>query len=157
MTQNGVRIATVADAGEILTVQRAAYATEAQLYGDPFLPPLVESLADLTASLATDAGTVLVASDGARLIGAVRLSVDGGTGHIGRLVVAPDRQGAGLGTALLRAAEAAAPSAVTRFELFTGAASVRNIALYVREGYVTYDRRRLSDTVELVYLEKKRS
>ena len=27
-----------ADAGELLTLQRAAYATEAQIYGDPFLP-----------------------------------------------------------------------------------------------------------------------
>jgi hypothetical protein len=32
--------AGVADAGEILTVQRAAYLTEAQHYADPFLPPL---------------------------------------------------------------------------------------------------------------------
>lgn len=34
--------AGVADAGEILTVQRAAYLTEAQHYADPFLPPLTE-------------------------------------------------------------------------------------------------------------------
>ena len=35
--------ADVADAGEVLTLQRAAYVSEAQLHGDPFLPPLVES------------------------------------------------------------------------------------------------------------------
>ena len=36
-------------AGEVLTVQRAAYVTEAQRYGSPELPPLRESLDTLRA------------------------------------------------------------------------------------------------------------
>ena len=32
----------VADAGELMTLQRAAYVTEAQLHDQPFLPPLTE-------------------------------------------------------------------------------------------------------------------
>jgi hypothetical protein len=35
------------DLGEVLTVQRAAYVTEAQLYGDPHLPPLAQTLEKL--------------------------------------------------------------------------------------------------------------
>jgi hypothetical protein len=40
------------DAGEILTVQRAAYVTEAQLHDDPWLPPLTQTLDALVAELA---------------------------------------------------------------------------------------------------------
>lgn len=36
--------ADVADAGELLTLQRAAYVSEARIYGGPELPPLVQSL-----------------------------------------------------------------------------------------------------------------
>ncbi|MEQ4303056.1 GNAT family N-acetyltransferase [Plantactinospora sp. B6F1] len=150
-----VRLANVDDAGEILTLQRAAYLAEAQTYQDPFLPPLVESLAELAAVVAAKA--VLVATRMQRIVGAVRLTVERETGHIGRLIVAPDVQGRGIGTMLLRAAEQAAPPGVARFELFTGAASTRNLALYEHLGYAAFARRRVSESVELVYLEKARS
>jgi len=39
------------DAGEMLTLQRAAYVTEAQAHGDVFLPPPRQSLAELYAEL----------------------------------------------------------------------------------------------------------
>jgi len=39
------------DAGEILTLQRAAFVTEAQLYGDLHLPPLTQTIEDLRAEL----------------------------------------------------------------------------------------------------------
>jgi hypothetical protein len=47
-------------------------------------------------------------------------------------------------------------SAVKRFELFTGSKSVRNIGLYERLGYTIFDRKPLSDLVELVFMEKLR-
>jgi hypothetical protein len=40
------------DAGELLTPQRAAFVTEAQLYGEPRLPALTQTLDDLRAELA---------------------------------------------------------------------------------------------------------
>src|SRR5690606_22051030 len=48
-----VRIDVVDDtaAGELLTVRRAAFVTEAQLYGDPNLPALTQTLAGLRAAL----------------------------------------------------------------------------------------------------------
>jgi GNAT superfamily N-acetyltransferase len=149
-----IRLANADDSGEILTLQRAAYVTEAQIYHDPFLPPLTESLAELAAVVAVKA--VLVATSTCRVVGAVRLTVERETGHIGRLVVAPDLQGRGIGTMLLRAAEQAAPPSVARFELFTGVASARNLAMYGRLGYAEFARRRISERVELVYLEKTR-
>ena len=40
------------DAGEVLTLQRAAYVTEAQAHDDLNLPPLRQSLAEVAAELA---------------------------------------------------------------------------------------------------------
>ncbi len=95
---------TPAEAGEVMTLQRAAYATEAQIYGDPFLPALTQSLTEVEEELQ---GFSLGVRLDARLVGAVRWTVEAGVAHIGRLTVAPDMQGQGLGTRLLRAAEQA--------------------------------------------------
>ncbi|MGX5695436.1 GNAT family N-acetyltransferase [Agromyces soli] len=138
-----------ADAGEVLTLQRAAYVSEAQLYRDAFLPALTQTLDELAAEL--EGPALGLRADG-RLVGAVRWQVHGQSAHIGRLTVAPDRQGEGLGTRLLRAAEAA--SGAARFELFTGHLSTANIRLYEREGYAIDRREPLHDGVELVYLRK---
>lgn len=53
-TSKGLYTATVlgdADAGEIMTLQRAAYVTEAQAHSDLDLPPLTQSLDELRAEL----------------------------------------------------------------------------------------------------------
>jgi tRNA (guanine37-N1)-methyltransferase len=54
---------------------------------------------------------------------------------IGRLMVAPDLQGRGLGRQLLERIEMLAPERATSFELFTGAGSLRNQKMYKRAGY----------------------
>lgn len=144
---------TVEDAGEVLTLQRAAYATEAQIYGDPFLPALTQTLSELEDELRVGSGAV--ALSGERIIAAVRWTVTDATVHIGRLAVAPDQQGRGLGTTLLRLAEH--ESTAAKAELFTGHLSTANIRLYVREGYVETRREALHDGVDLVYLAKRLS
>ncbi len=143
---------SIADAGEVLTLQRAAYASEALLYGDPSLPALVQTLPDLVAELSNGLGHKAVR--GSRLVGAVRSTVDGDTLHIGRLTVAPDLQGSGLGTALLSAAEGAAGPDVTSAALFTGHLSSANLRLYQRHGYVEERREKIDDRVTLVHLRK---
>ena len=47
------------DAGELLTLQRAAYVTEAQDHHDAFLPPLTETLQEMRARLADPHTTIL--------------------------------------------------------------------------------------------------
>ena len=131
-----VRPAVEADAGEVLTVQRAAFVAEAQRYGDPSLPPLREDLAAVRAAVTAEDVVCLVAVRGPRLVGAVRLRVDGHVGHVGRLAVAPDQERRGIGTRLLAAVETAAPQEVTEFRLFTGGDSAANVARYERAGYV---------------------
>ena len=128
-----IRTAVPADAGELLTLQRACWVQEQQANPGVHIPPLHESLADLEGWLGS--WTTLVLRSGGRLIGAVRGRVSDGSWDIGRLMVAPDLQGHGLGRVLLAAIEAAAPDEVTDYVLFTGARSARNIALYKRAGY----------------------
>ncbi|WP_229401285.1 GNAT family N-acetyltransferase [Micromonospora okii] len=146
--------ATPADAGEILTVQRAAYVSEAQHYGEPFLPPLAETLDEIRAVLAGPT-TVLVARVGHRLVGSVRAVVEGDTAHVGRLAVAPDQQGRGVGTLLLAAVEAACADRVSRFALFTGAASEGNLRLYRRHGYEVVGSRPDAVGIRLTEFEKR--
>lgn len=98
-----IRPIEVADAGEILTVQRAAFVSEAQIYGDPAQPALIQTLEQLQSELRSANGFVAVLSD--RVIGAIRAVDRGELLQIGRLAIAPDHQGEGVGRALLRAIE----------------------------------------------------
>ncbi|MCF6474801.1 GNAT family N-acetyltransferase [Nonomuraea sp. MG754425] len=143
--------AVAADAGEILTLQRAAYVTEAQLYGDPYIPPLVESLEQ--ARKVIEGALVLKALDGTRIIGVVRGRLSGVTCLVGRLVVAPDRQGQGVGTALLRALHDELPEAEA-FDLSTGHLSEANLRLYRRLGYRETSRERMDDHLTMVHLRR---
>jgi GNAT superfamily N-acetyltransferase len=141
----GIGPAILADAGEILTVQRAAYVSEAQLYDNPRLSALTETVDDVRAAIET--GAVLVAKLGTRIVGAIRGELVDDECRVGRLVVAPDLQGRGIGGALLTAVENTFPA--RRFVLYTGGRSAANLRLYERAGYV---RSRVEQS--LVYLEK---
>ena len=142
-----------ADGGELLTLQRAAFVTEAQLYGDPRLPALVETLPELLA--AVRAGPALAARDGGRLVGSVRARVADGVLHVGRLVVAPDQQGQGIGGALLSAVERAAGPGVHTAVLFTGHRSAGNLRLYGLADYVEQRREPVDHGLTLVHLARR--
>lgn len=122
------------DAGEILTLQRASYLTEAAAHNDFGLPPLTQTLAELDDELADPTVTAIGIRESGRLIGAVRLRSAGAVIELGRLVVAPDRQGEGIGTRLLRHAETI-DTETREMRLFTGEHSIANIRLYSRHGY----------------------
>jgi GNAT superfamily N-acetyltransferase len=143
--------ATAGDAAAILAVQYRAYALEAELYGGITLPPQRETVAELHALLATH--TVLKAVLDETIVGAVRGREEGGTCHIGRLVVAPEYHGQGLGSALLAAIEEAFAD-VRRFELFTGDRSLKNLGFYGRRGYTEFRREPEPGHATLVFLEK---
>ena len=148
----GIEPAVPADAGELLTLQRAAYTTEARRYGDPELPPLVQTLPELVDELRR--AITLKATRGGRVVGAVRGRVDSGVLHVGRLTVAPDQQRQGIGAALLGALEARARPEAHRAALFTGDRSAENLRLYARLGYGEERREPLGRHVVLVHLAK---
>ncbi|GAA4371531.1 GNAT family N-acetyltransferase [Actinomadura sp. NPDC048032] len=145
--------AAPADAGEMMTVQRAAYVTEAQLYGDPFIPPLVESAEQLRKVLAGDAVVLKAVMDG-RLVGAVRAQFSDRTCLVGRLVVAPDLQRRGLGRRLMTELEDEIAGRADACVLFTGHLSEANVRLYRRLGYSETHRERVAAHLTLVHMRK---
>lgn len=145
--------ANVADAAEILELQKLAYQSEALIYNDWSIPPLTETLDEIEGAFTEN--TFLKICDSGRIIGSVRVSTREETCEIGRLIVHPDIQGKGIGTQLMLAVEAEFPTA-KRFELFTGSKSIRNIRLYERLGYTIFCTKPLSDLVDLVFMEKYR-
>jgi GNAT superfamily N-acetyltransferase len=146
------RRATLADAGEIMTVQRAAFVREAQLYGDPDVPPLVETLEQIRAAIGTV--IVVVGRLDTRIVAAGRLDIRDRVGHVGRLAVAPDVQGQGIGRALLAAVEAAAVGDVDAFVLFTGQQTLGNLHLYHSAGYVDTHTEHIRGALTFVHMRR---
>ncbi|MGA8210529.1 MAG: GNAT family N-acetyltransferase, partial [Nocardioidaceae bacterium] len=64
-----------------------------------------------------------------------RARLDGDVWQVGRLMVAPDLRGRGLGRWLLERLEEAAPPQARRVALFTGSRSEANLRRYRRAGY----------------------
>lgn len=137
MTTSELRIDRVdeATAGELLTVRRAAFVSEAQAYDDPHIPPLTQTLDELRADL-VDPGVVTIGAWlGHRLVGSIRVAVDGAKATLGRLAVVPDLQQQGIGTQLLLAVPEYLPQGITEVWVFTGKDSVANIAMYGKHGF----------------------
>jgi len=139
------------DAGEVLTVQRAAFVSEALIYGDADQPALTQTFEQLEAELHDAGGFVAVV--GERIVGAIRTRERGEVLEVGRIAVAPDQQGAGVGRMLLAAAEEATGCAVA--ELFTGSLSEANLRLYQDCGYAEYERIDQGDGTAQVFLRKR--
>lgn len=126
--------AMAADAAELCVLQRCCWVSEAILNNTLDIPALHETLDDVRGWIASH--EVWVVRLGGRLVGAVRAHQDGDRWEIGRLMVAPDLAGHGLGRRLLEQAEAGAPAGVRQFVLFTGSRSERNQRMYGRAGYL---------------------
>jgi len=143
--------ASVRDAQEILDLQKLAYQSEAVLYDDYSIPPLIQSLEQMQADLRTM--TVFKATLDGKIVGSVRGSLSKGTCRIGRLIVHPDFQNRGIGKSLMAQIENHFPE-TRRFELFTGERSQRNLYLYQKLGYCVCHTERLNEKTTVVFLEK---
>lgn len=128
-----VAVATPSDAAELLVLQRCCWLAEATANDMFDLPPLTETLDDIRRWISS--WHTFVMRSGGRLVGAVRARRDGDVWEIGRLMVAPDLQGRGLGRWLLTHAEHAAPAGTTALRLSTGARSTANLRMYRSAGY----------------------
>lgn len=148
------------DAGELLTLQRAAYVTEAQAHCDLDLPPLRQSLSELIEEVSDpEVFSTGWRDEAGRLVAAVRIRVRRcapTVGEVGRLTVVPDRQGQALGSSLITAAERALPVSVTDLRLFTGERSEGNLRLYARLGYTETHREVTPAGYALVHMTKQR-
>ncbi|WP_456818294.1 GNAT family N-acetyltransferase [Cellulomonas sp. URHB0016] len=155
MTQDDLTIRSVThdEAGELLTLRRAAFVTEAQQYGDPNIPPLTQTLEELHADLDVDGVLTLGAWSGHRMIGSIRVLVEGTKATLGRFAVAPDLQGRGVGTRLLMAILPYLPDGIEEVWVFTGRDSLQNLALYEKHGY-EYEHDRTAGDLTYAYLRK---
>lgn len=128
-----VRPAQRSDAGELLTLQRACWAMEAEANPGVPLAALHETLADVEDWI--DTWRTFVVRSAGRLVGAVRARGHDTGWDIGRILVAPDLQGRGLDQLLLECAEQAAPADVATYALVAGTGSVENQRMYKKAGY----------------------
>ncbi|MGH9919359.1 MAG: GNAT family N-acetyltransferase [Nitrososphaerales archaeon] len=155
--------ASASDAEEILALQKLAYRSEAELYNDYSIPPMTQTLDELRAEfdrqkfLSLDSKNVgsliLKAVIEGRVVGSVRAFSSGVTCFIGRLVVHPEFQNRGIGTLLMKEIEAQFRGC-SRYELFTGMKSERNIRLYQKLGYRIFKDERVNDRLTMVFMEK---
>jgi len=147
-----IRMASKEDAAAVLALQKLAYQSEARLYNDWAIPPLVQTIESLLEEFA--GSVVLKAMLDDRLVGSVRARLNGDTCEIARLAVHPDLQGRGIGSELLRSIEDRFDN-VARYELFTGSKSEANIRLYERHGYKITHTKPMSEKVSFTFMEKR--
>ncbi len=143
--------AEYADLKDILELQYLAYQSEAALLNNYDIPPLKQLLSDLQNEYSI--GTILKSvDDKGIIIGSVRAYKEIDTLHIGKLIVHPQHQKQGIGTALLREIEIVCPA--KRYELFTSNKSQNNLRLYEKLGYIRFKEQEISSTLRFVFLEK---
>jgi GNAT superfamily N-acetyltransferase len=144
--------ASIADAKEILKLQKLAYLSEAKIYNDYTIPPLTQTLEETLEDFANC--IILKATIGGVIIGSVRGQLtDDNSCYIGRLMVHPDFQKRGIGSHLLQAIQDEYKK-VNRYILATGQASVDNVRLYQKLGFKQYATERMNDKVTIVHMEK---
>ncbi|MFJ4471278.1 GNAT family N-acetyltransferase [Streptomyces sp. NPDC089424] len=148
--------ATDQDVEQIFKLQYLCFQSEAALYGNYRIDPLVQTLDSVRQEVAEDC--VFVARLGDEVIGSVRGAVtDDGAAAIGRLCVHPRLQGHGIGARLLGAAESALAEqrGAKKFRLHTGHRSEGNLRLYRKVGYETVGTSQGTDGVPMIVLEKQ--
>ena len=146
------------DLPEVLAVQKAAFAAEAQLVSNWKIPPLTQTIDELAEDWRKGIMLKAVNNDG-MIVGTVRGHVAPDGFYIGKLAVLPPWQGRGCGSALLEAIIAQARAipctlpCSKRMVLFTSAKSERNLRLYERFGFRPFNKSTTANGVALIWLE----
>ena len=147
-----IKLSNVSDAEEILSLQKLAYRSEAEIYNDFKIPPLLQTLEEIKKDFENK--FFLKAIGEGKIIGSVRAFEKEGTCFVGRLIVHPDFQNRGIGTKLINEIEKIFYTS-ERVELFTGDKSERNLYLYQKLGYKIFKTARMTDRTTIVFLEKQ--
>ena len=145
-------IALLPDADEILALQRLAFISEAKIYNDYSLSPLMQTIEELKHDFSEQIFIKNVIS--AKIIGSVRGRVKDGTCHIGRLIVHPEFQNMGIGSDLMHEIEGVFKNQCKTFEIFTGHKSKKNIYLYNKLGYEAFRTKQITPDLSMVFMQK---
>lgn len=144
--------ADVSDATEILSLQKLAYISEAEIYNDFNIPPLTQTLEEVLNKFKDH--IFLKAVEEGKIVGSVRANIlDSGAVYIGRLIVHPEYQNQGIGTRLMDTIETCFPG-IKIFELMTGFKSQKNISFYEKRGYKIFKKEKFKDDLLILYMEK---
>lgn len=130
-----IQQASVADLPLILDVQKRAFSVIAKAIGNDRIQPLRQSLRELQEE--NRCGIVLKFVSDGQIAGSIRAYLDSAlVCHVGKLVVDPDFQRQGIGSALLAEIEAYFPTCL-KFSLFTSEETPFTSRLYQKMGYQT--------------------
>ena len=148
-----ISTANKVDLKQILELQKKCYQTEAELHNDFTIPPLIQT--DSSINQEIEEGTLFLKGivEG-EIIASVRGQVKNDTAYIGRLIVKSEFQNNGFGQILMKEIENYLNNC-SRYELFTGHKSIKNLKLYQKLGYNEIKRQYVNDSLTLVYLEKR--
>jgi ribosomal protein S18 acetylase RimI-like enzyme len=141
------------DAATIVELQKLACQSEAELYNDFSIPPLTQTIEELRNEFTYK--VILKIEIEGKIVGSVRGYKKGNTCFVGRLIVHPNFQGQGIGTALMEQIELSFIQ-VQRFELFAGHKSERNIYFYERLGYKIFKHQEINKNLTFMFMEKQK-
>ena len=159
-----IKQALLDDVDMILQLQIQAYLSEAEIYNDYSIPPLIQSFNEIKQEFSQQVFLKAMAIEKGKeeeeegdptmmIVGSVRAYLERGIAYIGRLIVKPEYQNKGIGTKLMQAIEQHFKFA-NRYELFTGHKSTRNLHLYQKLGYHEFKRVTVNESLTMVFLEK---
>ena len=143
------------DAPEILALQKTAYQSEAEIYGDDSLPALQQTLEELQKDFERPEQVFIKTVVNGKIIGSVRGHAVDDTACISRVIVHPYFRGRGIGRRLVEEIEKTFPNA-KRFEVKTGHRSERNLFQFRAQGYKEFKTEPFTPAITWVYLQKER-
>ena len=152
MTYITITKASLDDLKDILSLQKQAFSSEADIYNDfDKSPPLLQTLIEITKEFSES--VFLKALLREEIVGSVRGYQVNETIFIKRLIVSLSYQNQGIGTKLMKTIEESFKDN-KRYELYTGHKSIRNLHLYYKLGYKEFKRIFIHKNLTMIYLEK---
>ena len=143
--------ASLADAADILNLQKISFISEAELYNNFNIEPLTQTFDSISEDFKEYIFLKAVYNN--RIIGSVKGRQTPEYCWVGRLVVHPEFQNNGIGKRLMLEIEKEFPKA-DQFFLCTGYKSFKNIRLYESIGYIRVEELKSNDKTQGIHLVK---
>lgn len=143
------------DMPEILALQKTAYQSEAEIYGDDSLPALQQTLEEMQNEFDRPGQIFLKTVVNGKIIGSMRGYAENDSAYLSRVVVHPYFRNRDIGHQLVRELEKALPD-VKRFEVKAGHKSEHNLSRYHELGYQQFKTEPFTPAITWVYLQKER-